>query len=182
MTEVINIETERTYLRNLGVQDAQDFYALNLDTEVIKYTGDDPFDSIEKALDFLNRYDQYEKYGVGRLAVMDKHTNVFLGWCGLKYSPDLDEYDIGFRFFRVHWNKGYATETANACLDFGFQRPGIDEIVGRAMTKNTASIRVLEKIGMTFKQHRDCGGQDGVIYSITKDFYENRSRNHYPLY
>ena len=112
MKEIKNLETERTIMRKLTTEDAKDFYALNLDEEVLKYTGDKPFENIQASIDFLTNYDQYEKYGVGRLAVIDKTTLKFLGWCGLKYSQDKNEYDIGFRFYRNYWNKGFATETA----------------------------------------------------------------------
>jgi len=173
--KTIKLETERTYLQNLTVNDAVDFYRLNLDPDVLKYTGDVPFQTVDGARRFLKQYEQYEKYGVGRLAVIDKETDAFIGWCGLKYSPDIDEYDIGFRFFKDVWNKGYATETAGRCLEFGFSDLNIEEIVGRAMTENKASIQVLEKIGMTFKQQFDFNGQKGVIYRMTKREYDKIS-------
>ncbi|UUV20756.1 GNAT family N-acetyltransferase [Paenimyroides aestuarii] len=168
MNEIQNIETERTIMRKLTKEDASDFYNLNLDREVLKYTGDKPFENIQASIDFLTNYDQYEKYGVGRLAVIDKATTKFIGWCGLKYSQDKNEYDIGFRFKRNYWNKGFATETAKKCLDFGFTELGIEKVVGRAMKENVGSIRVLEKIGMRFKENFDFDGQEGVIYELTK--------------
>jgi ribosomal-protein-alanine N-acetyltransferase len=171
------IETERTILRSLTSDDAEDFYALNLDKEVLKYTGDQPFEDIQTAKEFLTNYDQYEKYGVGRLAVIENATSKFIGWCGLKYNPDKDEYDIGFRFFRDYWNKGFATETAKRCIDFGFKELGITRIVGRAMKGNIASIKVLEKIEMTFKETFDFDGHDGVIYERTNNDNEKRSPN-----
>ena len=161
------IETERTILRNLTSNDAEDFYALNLDNEVLKYTGDQPFENLQTAKNFLINYDQYEKYGVGRLAVIEKATSKFIGWCGLKYNSDKDEYDIGFRFYRDYWNKGFATETAKRCLDYGFKDLGIQRIVGRAMKENISSIKVLEKIGMTLKETFDFDGHEGVIYELT---------------
>lgn len=171
------IETERTILRRLTINDAEDFYALNLDKEVLKYTGDQPFENIQASKDFLTNYDQYEKYGVGRLAVIEKATSKFIGWCGLKYNPDNDEYDIGFRFLRDYWNKGFATETAKRCLDFGFNGLGIARIVGRAMKENNASIKVLEKIEMTFKETFDFEGHEGVIYERRNNDNEKRSPN-----
>jgi [ribosomal protein S5]-alanine N-acetyltransferase len=177
MTEQDYIETERTILRNLTIDDAEEFYALNLEKEVLKYTGDQPFENIQASKDFLTNYDQYEKYGVGRLAVIEKTTSNFIGWCGLKYNPDKDEFDIGFRFFRVYWNKGFASETAKRCLDFGFKELGIARIVGRAMKENNASIKVLEKIEMTFKETFDFDGHDGVIYERTNNNKEKRSTN-----
>lgn len=168
MKENIIIETKRTIMRYLTVDDAEDFYSLNLDSEVIKFTGDQPFENVQAARDFLSSYNQYEKYGVGRLAVIDKSTSKFIGWCGLKYSPEKDEYDIGFRFLRQYWNKGFATETAKKCLDFGFNALSLNRIVGRALKENSSSIKVLEKIGMHFKENIDFDGYDGVFYELQK--------------
>lgn len=167
--ETLYLETERTILRRLTKEDANNFYALNLDEEVLKYTGDKPFENLQASIDFLTGYDQYDKYGVGRLTVIDKETSEFIGWCGLKFSQDKNEYDIGFRFYRNYWNKGFATETAKKCLDIGFTELKIEKIVGRAMKENIRSIKVLEKIGMTYKENFDFGGQEGVIYEVTSN-------------
>lgn len=176
MKELERLETERTIMRRLKKEDAADFYTLNLDEKVLTYTGDKPFENILASVDFLTNYDQYEKYGVGRLAVIDKTTSKFLGWCGLKYSQDKNEYDIGFRFHRKYWHKGYATETSKKCLDYAFIELGIEKVVGRAMKKNIGSINVLKKIGMTFKENFDFEGHDGVIYELTKNNYKKLNR------
>ena len=150
------------------MSDAESMYALNLDPEVLKYTGDEPFNSIEEARDFIENYKQYQFYGFGRWSVFIKERNEYIGWCGLKYTEDKNEYDIGFRFLKEHWNKGFATETAAACLNFGFENLQIDRIVGRAMSVNFASIKVLEKIGMQFNREFDFDGEPGVIYEIDR--------------
>ncbi len=168
MKEIENLVTERTIMRKLTIDDAKDFYDLNLDEEVLKYTGDKPFENLQASIDFLTNYDQFDKFGVGRLAVIDKATAKFIGWCGLKYSQVKNEYDIGFRFYRNYWNKGYATETSKKCIEFGFNELGIEKIVGRAMKENIGSVKVLEKIGMTFKENFDFEGSEGVIYELTK--------------
>ncbi|MEZ4943964.1 MAG: GNAT family N-acetyltransferase [Cyclobacteriaceae bacterium] len=160
------LETTRTYLRQFTIDDAHDLYQLNLDPEVLKYTGDKPFGTVDDAKAFLSSYDQYNKYNVGRLAVVVKDTDQFIGWCGLKY--DADQYDIGFRLFREYWNQGFATEAAGRCVEYGFNHLGLSEIIGRARKENKASIRVLEKIGMTFKKTFDFDGQEGVIYFATR--------------
>ncbi len=169
MSKLENIETERTIMRMLSKEDAIDFFNLNLDKEVLKYTGDQPFENKQASIDFLTKYDQYEKYGVGRLAVIDKATLKFIGWCGLKYSQEKNEYDVGFRFFKNYWNKGFATETAKKCLEYGFDELKIDRIIGRAMKENIGSIKVLKKIGMKFKENFDFEGQSGVLYELTND-------------
>lgn len=160
------LETHRCYLRELSVDDAQHFFDLNADEEVIKYTGDKAFSNVAEAKSFLQNYHQYELYGYGRWAVIDKTNDAFLGWCGLKYSPDLDEVDLGFRFFRRYWNQGYATETAIACIDYGFHHLQLSKIVGRAMEANIGSVKVLEKVGLTFVGKFEFDLHEGVLYQI----------------
>ncbi len=94
------LETERLFLRELNPDDAQSFFDLNSDPEVIKFTGYKIFLSVKEAFYFLNNYYHYRKYGFGRWAVINKSDTSFLGWCGLKYTPDTQENDIGFRFLK----------------------------------------------------------------------------------
>jgi len=173
---IMILSTQRLFLRNLNPADAESFFLLNSDPEVLQYTGDNPFADIEAAKVFLERYDHYKKYSFGRWAVIRKEDSKFLGWCGLKYTPEKDEYDIGFRFFKKYWNKGYATEAAKACLDYGFSQLGIKTIIGRAMKANIASVKVLEKIGLQYDSDFNFDGSEGVIYKI-----ENTQNNNSTL-
>lgn len=162
------IESSRLKLRELTVADASHFYDLNNDPEVIKYTGDPPFENVEAAWNFLKNYDQYALYGYGRWAVESKETGEFLGWCGLKYVLSLGETDIGFRFFRRYWGRGYATEAVRACIKYGFEKLSLTKIAGRAMTANKASIRVLEKAGLRFAGHRVFEEHPGAYFVIER--------------
>ena len=159
-------ESDRLILRELRLEDAESFFLLNEDPEVLKYTGDLPFKSIESAREFLENYDHYQKYGFGRWAVILKENNSFIGWCGLKYSIEKDEVDIGFRFFQKYWNKGYASEAASFCIKIGQEKFKIKLIMGRAMKANRASIKVLQKIGLHYDRDFDFEGNDGVIYRV----------------
>ena len=69
------IETPRLILREFELDDAFDIYKLNADPEVIRYTGDPPFETVESARDFLNNYKDYENNGFGRWAVIKKDSN-----------------------------------------------------------------------------------------------------------
>lgn len=162
------LQTERFLLREHTQNDAPDFFELNEDPDVIKYTGDARFADLEAAKTFLENYDHYQKYGFGRWAVIAKSNGEYMGWCGLKYTASLDEYDIGFRLSKKHWNKGFASEVAKACLEAGFSQFKIQTIVGRALKKNVASIRVLEKIGLTYKESRFQGLVEECIYVLSK--------------
>lgn len=161
-----SFDTPRLHLRELTSADADFAYRLNLNPNVIRYTGDDPFESVEAARCFLEEYSSYQRYGFGRWGVELKTTGELIGLCGLKYTPELDEFDIGFRFFEEEWGNGYATEAATECLKLGFERFGMKTIVGRAMKENIASIRVLEKIGLIFYSDYQFEEEQGVLYKI----------------
>ena len=163
------LETDRLILRELNSSDAEDFYRLNINPNVIKYTGNSAFQSVEEAKEFLENYNDYKLNGYGRWAVITKEKNEFIGWCGLKFGEMENETDIGFRFFEEVWNKGYATESAKACLNYGFEKLKLKRIIGRAMKENMGSIRVLEKIGLEYEQDTDFDGKSAVIYKIEKN-------------
>lgn len=168
------IETQRLLLRELNSSDAEQFFNLNSDPEVMKYTGDQPFSSIVEAEAFLKNYRDYELNGFGRWAVISRDSNEFLGWCGLKRNEE-NWVDLGFRFFKSQWGKGYATESAKASLEVGFENLNIEEIIGRAAKENKASIRVLEKLGMSFWKIDTCKGiENSVYYKISKSQYKSK--------
>ena len=172
------IETERLQLRKFHTSDAQKMFELNSDQDVLQYTGDEPFESVEDARQFLENYNAYEKTGFGRWSVILKSTNEFIGWCGLKYH-DEGFVDIGYRFFKREWNKGYATESARACLEYGFKELKLEEIIGRAARENVASIRVFEKLNMKFQRNLDdCDGiHDAVIYRMRSESVGEDAQN-----
>ncbi len=163
------ITTERLYLRECTPKDAQYAYELNLDERVIQYTGDPPFSSIEEAQLFLTQYDDFKRHRMGRWYVFLRNNHEFLGWCGLKYTPEKNEVDLGYRFLFKHWNKGYASEAAKACLHYGFNVLQIEEIIARADQRNIGSYRVMEKVGMTYLKDIDFLGHQGFVYYATKE-------------
>ncbi|MCT4666037.1 MAG: GNAT family N-acetyltransferase [Flavobacteriales bacterium] len=167
------IESKRLILRELDISDSEDFYNLNSDPEVLKYTGDRAFSSVSEAESFLRNYNDYKKNGFGRWAVISKGSNDFIGWCGLKLNEE-KLIDLGFRFFKNQWGKGYATESARASLEYGFNNLKINEVIGRASIDNKASIVVLEKLKMKFWKNDSCEGiENSVYYRINKTQYNN---------
>ena len=61
-----------------------------------------------------------------------------------------------------------ATESGAASLAYGFEKLGLDEIIARAHTANTASIRVMEKLGMTYWKDEEMDGVPGRYYRLLR--------------
>ncbi|RMB56100.1 GNAT family N-acetyltransferase [Dokdonia sinensis] len=166
------IETERLYLRQFITEDASHFFAMNNDPEVIRYTGDPPFTNQDAAHKFITNYDAYAKYGLGRYAVIRKEDDTFLGWCGLKYHPDKRVVDIGYRFYKNYWNKGYATESARGCIQYAFNVLKYPSLVAHAAVNNKSSHNVLEKCGMDIVKEIDYDGQRVLLYKLENSLYD----------
>ena len=162
------IETERLILRRFESGEGQLIYTLNEDPEVTRYTGD-PVRDLAHANEVLDQVilPQYALYNHGRWAVHTKPGMEFIGWCGLKYRPERDEVDLGYRFIKTAWGKGFASEAAMASINYGFEKLGLRRIVGRAMPGNIASIKVLEKCGMRFVGEELVDGHPAVTYELT---------------
>jgi len=147
----ILFETPRLFLRRFTREDAPLVYQLNRDPEVVRYVHEPVLENLEQASRLLEDIilPQYI-LNLGRWAVHKKNDGAFIGWCGVKYLPGKDEYDLGYRLLRSEWHQGYMTESARYTVLYAFQTLLLPVITAKAHIGNAASIRVLEKIGMQF--------------------------------
>lgn len=160
------IETERLILRELKITDARGMFEMDSDPLVHRFLGNNPVSTISQSTaDIAFIQAQYQENGIGRWAVIEKDSNQFIGWCGLKLIRDINNnhsnyYDIGYRFNRKFWGKGYATESARAAINYGFEELNLDQIIGIADVENHDSIKVLEKLGLIKINVFDYKGRD----------------------
>ncbi len=162
-------ETERLQHRAIIIDDAEAFFALNSDPDVMHYTGEPPLQSLDEARNAILTYPDFETVGYGRWACILKASGGFIGFCGLKYLPELDAVDLGYRFFPEYWGRGLATEACRACIEFGFETLKLDQIIGLVLPENAASIRVLEKVGMQLAGEITTEGETALRYEIRPD-------------
>jgi len=147
----IIIETKRLILREFNINDFEAVFEFNSRVEVHKYTGDEIIKSIERAKEIISNIwlNDYKNYGYGRWAVIYKPENKIIGFAGLKYLPEINETDIGYRFLPEYWGKGIATEVSKKIINYGFDQLKLNRIIGITMPENIGSCKVLEKIGLT---------------------------------
>ena len=99
---------------------------------------------------------QYEKNGIGRWAVVEKASGLYIGWAGIKIEHDVNVhdtfFDLGYRFIPEFWGMGYATETSKALVAYGFKVLNkvqqVDKICAYVESENIGSRKVAEKAGL----------------------------------
>jgi ribosomal-protein-alanine N-acetyltransferase len=178
-------ETERLILRELLPEDEARLFELDADPEVHRYLGNNPITSREQVAEVIKMVrQQYIDNGIGRWAVIEKNTNAFIGWTGLKLMRELTNnhinyYDLGYRFIKRYWGKGYATETAIESLRYGFTMLNAAEIIAIADVENEGSKNVIEKAGLTFIETFTYDGTLHNWYKITLDEWKKKNENGY---
>jgi len=152
-----HIETERLILRELRITDLEGMFELDSDPEVHKYLGNKPVKNraaSEKILE--NVLNQYKERGIGRWAVINKSTNEFMGWSGLRLNTEYNMngftkyYDVGYRLIKRFWGHGFATESSKTAIDYAFNVLKLEVLYGITEIGNQASHNVLLKIGLKY--------------------------------
>lgn len=150
------IKTKRLILRQWCEEDSEPFAQLNGDLRVRQY-----FPGLlsrqESDNSIKNMADHVQRCGWGLWAAALIQTGEFIGFIGLQevcfsaHFTKTPAVEIGWRLAFNHWGKGYATEGAQAALQYGFETLKLKEIVSFTVLENMRSRHVMEKIGM----HRD---------------------------
>ena len=149
------LKTERLALRRFTEADLDNLFDLDGDPEVMRFlTGGKPTPREVIRNETLPRIlHYYERFaGFGFWAAIEKSTGDFLGW--FEFRPPEgggpDEAELGYRLRKSAWGKGYAPEGARALIRKGFAELGVRRVVAQTMAVNTASRRVMEKVGLRY--------------------------------
>ncbi len=152
MAKQIILKTERLLLRGLTLNDAAFMFELLNTKGWLKYIGDRNVKSVKAAENYLK-----EKVligntlnGLGMLLVEKEVDRKPIGICGLVSREGLDAPDIGFAFLPEYTGKGYAYESAKPVLTFAKEELKAPKVQAITIKENTASIHLLEKLGMAF--------------------------------
>lgn len=168
----MHLQTERLIIRPYIESDRMESFELMQNPEVLTYMHMNvfSFDEYQGVFDWLmSSYDTpfHEPFKYS-FAIRSKETGAFIGWCGvgtLDFSaPDKELY---YLIGREHWDNGYATEAAAALIDYAFEVIGLDKLYAKADPMNTASVRIIEKLGFAFDRilegltgdDSDCNGE-----------------------
>lgn len=165
------LETPRLLFRLIKASDAEAMFEMDSDPEVHLYLGNNPLKHIDECYPIIENLQwQYNEFGMARMAVILKETGEFLGWAGLKRERNLPDrgifIDLGYRFIQKHWGKGYASEAAQAWVDYGFDVLKLEKINAFIDVDNLASRKVIEKVGLKFIETFDFEGTEEAWYEM----------------
>ncbi len=165
------LETERLVLRYFRADDADFVVRLLNEPSFIEYIGDKGVRTIEEAIQYLltGPMDSYERFGYGLNMVELKDTGEPIGMCGLVRREILEDADIGYAFLEKYWSNGYAKESAEAVLEHARNTLRLDRIVAIVTPENHSSIKLLEKVGLTFERMIRMSDDDEELQFFVSD-------------
>ncbi len=184
------LSTNRIYIRKLELSDAEALYELR--TRNLKYF--QPFEPIrpdayhtlegqkEKIEKNLRKWENDSGYSFG---IFLASTDQLIGQVNLSHIVRGAWQNASIGYFMDHsmQRKGYTTEAVNLALDFAFNQAGLHRVEAAIMPRNTASIRVVEKVGFLYvglsKYYLQINGvwEDHHIYAITQETWQEKSLN-----
>lgn len=147
------LESNQLLLKEITWDDLENIHQLHSYPEVDKYNTLGIPANIEETRSVIKPIIE-DQHRIPRkrinLAISLKSTSEFIGLIGISLSAN--RFKLGEIFYNIipeQWNKGYATEAAKTVIKFGFEQLHLHKIEAGVATENTASIKVLEKLGMT---------------------------------
>ena len=184
---MVEIQSKRILLREFRENDGEKVHSYASDPDVVRYMDWGP-NTEEETRAFISRSISSQKEKPRRkytLAITLKGENKPIGSCDVcMASSENKEGWIGYCLNRQFWNKGYATETAEALLKFGFQQLDLHRIFATVDPDNIASIHVLEKAGMKYeghlREHKWSKGRwrDSLLYAMLENEWKKTHNEH----
>ncbi|MEM7124253.1 MAG: GNAT family N-acetyltransferase [Pseudomonadota bacterium] len=164
------LRTERLSLRPLIRDDIDTLVGMYGDPEVMRHIRDGSVsDEVSRRASLEESMSKQHPPGLGVWgAVTRDRRDDLLGWVCLVPLPDTDLIEIGWRFRRDAWGRGYATEAARELLRYGFETLGLGEIVAVLKPGNERSVRVVEKLGMKAEGMRRAYNEDLAYFRLMR--------------
>ena len=178
LNQFLPLTTARLTLRPFRLTDADSLFALHSDPNVTRYAGG--LKTRAESDEILHRLvDRLATTGFGLLAVEEKGSGLVIGWCGVQQMRHLDGYEVIYALQYGHWGQGLAFEAAQPVVESAFRISDVlvDSIFGLVFPQNTRSIRVLEKLGMSYiKTVLDVDtSKEASLYEVGRSGFLNQS-------
>ena len=143
------LETKNLLLRRMYSADASALFKVLADDEVTEFYDDDAFTDISQASDQIEAWENgFKNKGCIRWGITRKDEGYIIGSCGYYgFHTWYRRASIGYELARNYWRQGIMTEALSAIIDYGFGEMELNRLEAVVMPENTASIKMLEKLG-----------------------------------
>ena len=176
------IETSRTILRKFTMDDLENVAAIFSNPRVMKYLGlnGQPVsrDETREILESIIRF--WQTKGYGRMAVISKKNNKLIGVAGLRYYEG--DAELFYLLDEPYWGKGLATEIGKAILEYGFEKFDFPRIIAVTRPANAATLRVLDKLGLSFEKEDTVQGVRAFRYAVKQEDFQSRNMPPLPYF
>ncbi|NRA92631.1 MAG: GNAT family N-acetyltransferase [Psychroserpens sp.] len=165
-------ETKRLLLSKISVDDAPFILELMNTPKWLRFIGDRNVRTVIDAREYIqnNQLKSYEEHGYGYYKVLDKTNDLSpIGSFGLVNRDSLPHIDIGFSLLPQFEGKGFGFEGATAILNMAKHDFGIETICAITLPDNTASIKLIEKLGLSFQKMVKPFDDDAELMFFVKD-------------
>jgi RimJ/RimL family protein N-acetyltransferase len=164
---VLGLGTERLLASPLRADDFAVLCELHRDPAVMATLGGVRTDETTRAY-LAENLAHWDEHGFGLWIFRERATGAFVGRGGLRHVmlEGQSEVEVTYALAREAWGKGFATEIARAAVDVAFRRLGLQDLVAFAIPENTASRRVMEKVGFRYERDIEHQGERHVLYRI----------------
>jgi ribosomal-protein-alanine N-acetyltransferase len=165
--------TSRLRLVPLQLGHVAVMHELSVDPEVRRYLFEGhiiPIQQVEETIASSERC--FAERGIGFYAMYiasaeDPNDGAFVGFCGLRVFEVGEDMELLMGMQPRFWGNGYGQEAARAVLKAGFDECGFERVTAAADTPNQRSVRVLQRLGMSFKERRQSHGLDTMFYEMS---------------
>ncbi|MEM6518392.1 MAG: GNAT family N-acetyltransferase [Cyanobacteria bacterium P01_C01_bin.70] len=165
---MVLLETERLILRHFQRSDVHQLAPILANAEAMKFSRTGTLSTLQTQAKLDGFMAAYEKFGFGKWAVIFKNTDALIGYCGIAVElvDGVDERELGYRLAPEFWHLGLATEAALATVQHAFKQLRFPYVLGIVEPVNTASVRVLEKVGMKHERETIFYGAEMAVYRL----------------
>ena len=173
LLSAIPIRTNRLIIREFQLGDAKELFSLHRDAKATRYAGGTR--TQEESLQSLYRIiSRVRQTGFGAFALELPDDGDLIGWAGVQKMIDSDRYEIIYALKPDYWGQGLATEAGQALLDASFESRQLTEIFALVFPQNIGSIRVLEKLGLSFVDYSfdQITQRHACLYRISKGKFQ----------
>ena len=163
------LATERLVLRPLAAADAERLHALWTDEPVRPFLWDGRAIAPEETRAIVAESARlFRDRGLGLWAIRERGGEELLGVAGYWYFRTPPSLELLFAVAAPHWRRGIASEASRCVIDYGFLTLGLGVIAASTDAANAASVRVLEKLGMSLRRRETVDGLDTVFYELAR--------------